>query len=273
MQYALRVGLLLTLVSILGGCSFGLPKMPSIFDESDSAPSGLPDMSHVPDAVPKVERIYPYSLRPYNVLGKRYIPLRSANGYVEEGVASWYGNKFHGKKTSIGERYDMYAMTAAHKTLPLPTYLRVTNLENDRTVVVRANDRGPFHGNRIIDLSYSAASRLGMLGKGTALVEVRAIDPHNPEASQKAASKHAKVSKSTRLYLQVGAFGDLENAQRLQDRLKTHLNRPVRLESVETTSGLRHRVQIGPLVSVEIADQVTAQLEPLNIYNIQLLLR
>ena len=273
MRHWLRASALLALVSALGGCSFGLPSMPSIFDESDSAPSGLPDMSHVPDAVPKVERIYPYSLRPYNVLGKHYTPLRTAKGYVEEGVASWYGNKFHGNKTSIGERYDMYAMTAAHKTLPLPTYLRVTNLENDRTVVVRANDRGPFHSNRIIDLSYSAASRLGMLGKGTALVEVRAIDPRNPEASQKAASKHAKVSKSTRLYLQIGAFGDLENAQLLQARLKTHLNRPVRLESADTTNCMIHRVQVGPLVSVEIADQVTTELEPLNIYHIQLLLQ
>jgi rare lipoprotein A len=112
-----------------------------------------------------------------------------------------------------------------------------------------------------------------MLGKGTALVEVRAIDPRNPEASQKAASKHAKVSKSTRLYLQVGAFSDLENAQRLKARLKTHLNRPVRLESADTTNGMIHRVQVGPLVSVEIADQVTTELEPLNIYHIQLLLQ
>jgi rare lipoprotein A len=116
------------------------------------------------------------------VFGKRYHTKSSSHGYVARGVASWYGPNFHGRKTSSGERYDMYAMTAAHKTLPLPTYARVTNVKNGRSAVVKINDRGPFHGNRIIDLSYSAARKLGVVAKGTAMVEVKAIDPRQPES-------------------------------------------------------------------------------------------
>jgi rare lipoprotein A len=135
----------------------------------------------VPDAVPRVEPRSRYGNPPfYNVLGKRYYVLSSSVAYVERGVASWYGPGFHEVRTSTGERYDMYGMTAAHKTLPLPAYVRVTNLQNGRSVVVRVNDRGPFVGNRIIDLSYTAASRLDMLRNGTAMVEVRALDPTAP---------------------------------------------------------------------------------------------
>jgi rare lipoprotein A len=135
----------------------------------------------VPDAVPRVEPRSRYGNPPfYSVFGKRYYVLSSSVAYVERGVASWYGPGFHKVKTSIGEVYDMYGMTAAHKTLPLPAYVRVTNLQNGRSVVVRVNDRGPFVGNRIIDLSYTAASRLDMLRNGTAMVEVRALDPTAP---------------------------------------------------------------------------------------------
>jgi peptidoglycan lytic transglycosylase len=135
----------------------------------------------IPDAVPKIEPLSRYGNPPYyEVFGKRYYVLSSSVAYVERGVASWYGPGFHQVRTSNGETYDMYAMTAAHKTLPLPAYVRVTNLENGRSVVVRVNDRGPFVGNRIIDLSYTAASRLDMLRNGTAMVEVRGIDPRAP---------------------------------------------------------------------------------------------
>src|SRR5262245_6035155 len=136
------------------------------------------DLNSIPDAVPKYE---PRSKRGnppfYTVLGKRYAVMDSADGYLERGVASWYGPTFHGESTSMGERYDMYSMTAAHKTLPLPAYARVTNLANGKSVVVRINDRGPFAKNRIIDLSYTAAAKLDMIKEGTALVEVRALQP------------------------------------------------------------------------------------------------
>ena len=147
----------------------------------------------------------------------------SGDGHVERGVASWYGKKFHGNLTSNRETYDMYAMSAAHTRLPLPTYARVTNLENGRQVVVRVNDRGPFHENRIIDLSYAAASRIGMLGKGTALVEIRAIDPSTPQQPSpktrvaKAGSHPGpvvtrSVRTTPRIFLQAGAFNSSGNA-------------------------------------------------------------
>jgi rare lipoprotein A len=135
----------------------------------------------VPDAMPRIEPRSRYGNPPfYDVFGKRYYVLSSSVGYWERGVASWYGPGFHKVRTSTGEPYDMYGMTAAHKTLPLPAYVRVTNLQNGRSIVVRVNDRGPFVGNRIIDLSYTAAAKLDMLRNGTALVEVRAIDPSTP---------------------------------------------------------------------------------------------
>ena len=143
-----------------------------------SAPA-MPDS--VPDAVPRIEPRAQHGNPPfYDVFGKRYYVLSSSVGYWERGVASWYGPGFHKVRTSIGEPYDMYAMTAAHKTLPLPAYVRVTNLQNGRSVVVRVNDRGPFVGNRIIDLSYTAAAKLDMLRNGTAMVDVRTIDPMTP---------------------------------------------------------------------------------------------
>jgi rare lipoprotein A len=140
-----------------------------------------PKPDSIPDVIPRIEPRARSGNPPfYDVFGKRYYVLSSSVGYRERGVASWYGPGFHKVRTSIGEPYDMYGMTAAHKTLPLPAYVRVTNLQNGRSVVVRVNDRGPFVGNRIIDLSYSAAAKLDMLRNGTAMVEVRTIDPSPP---------------------------------------------------------------------------------------------
>ena len=239
----------------------------------DSAPSGYPDVSDTPDAVPRAEKFARANMRSYTVFGQRYHPLKDNRGFVQQGVASWYGKKFHGNKTANGETYDMFAMTAAHKRLPLPSYVQVRNLENGKVAVLRVNDRGPFHGNRIIDLSYAAASKLCVTRKGTALVEVRAIDPRNPEAvNQRPASRHV-VSDSTRIYLQVGAFGDPRNARRLQSRLRDHLQREVRIQQAEGRNGTLHKVQIGPLASVKIADQVADRLEDIGIYQSQLLLR
>jgi len=237
------------------------------------------DVSHVPDAVPRVEpRSRGGNPSTYVVLGKRYYTLQDSKNFVERGIASWYGRKFHGRKTSNGEVYDMYAMSAAHKKLPIPTYAKVTNLKNGRSVIVRINDRGPFHENRVIDLSYAAASRIGVLGKGTALVEVRAIDPSAPEPAKatrvaykpprntnEQAVRVPSGSATPQIFLQAGAFSDSGNAQRLRKRLQQGLARSVRVTPVTTAGGDVHRVQVGPLASVEIADTVSAQMHELGI--------
>jgi rare lipoprotein A len=230
------------------------------------------DVSQVPNAVPKVEaRSRGGNPSTYVVLGKRYYTLQDSKNFVERGIASWYGRKFHGRKTSNGEVYDMYTMSAAHKKLPIPTYVKVTNLENGRSVIVRVNDRGPFHENRVIDLSYAAASRIGMLGKGTALVEVRAIDPSAPKpaATTRVAHKPPRGKKAgaapPQIFLQAGAFSSSENAERLRNRLQQGLARSVRVTPVSTSAGAVHRVQVGPLASVEVADNVTTQMHEFGI--------
>ncbi len=252
------------LVLVVAGCGGGgIPR--------DSAPPGYPDLSHVPDAVPRAEPYRPANLRPYTVAGRTYHPLHSAAGYRERGIASWYGTKFHDRRTASGERYDMYAMSAAHRTLPLPSYVRVTNLENGRSVVVRVNDRGPFHDNRLIDLSYAAASKLGMLGKGTALVEVVALDPRDPEHT--APPPSVTPGHQPRIYLQVGAFSIRDNAARLAARLDRLVRHPVQVLRGTTPRGAIHRVQIGPLASVEAIDRLVDLLERLHIRDARLLIR
>ena len=142
----------------------------------DGAPWWDVDVSKIPDATPTLHT-GPYKANPYTVLGKNYFPLQDSKTYVQSGTASWYGTKFHGQNTANGEVYDLYGMSAAHKTLPLPSYVRVTNLDNNRTVILRVNDRGPFYSDRIIDLSYAAAKKLGYAETGTARVKVEGIDP------------------------------------------------------------------------------------------------
>jgi len=142
----------------------------------DDGPGDKPP-AHVADAVPRVEPLHKYANRPYKALGKEYVPLTSLQPFKQRGMASWYGKRYHGQKTSSGETYDMYAMTAAHPTLPIPSYARVTSMKNGRSVVVRINDRGPFHAERVIDLSYAAAHRLDFIQAGQAQVEVEAIIP------------------------------------------------------------------------------------------------
>lgn len=181
------------LLALLSACSTNSWQRPSNTqrpipqNSQDSRPSEPFDASIVPDAVVKPEPYSKYGNPPsYEVNGKRYYTSKTSAGYIERGLASWYGTKFHGKRTSSGEAYDMYAMTAAHKTLPLPTYAEVTNLSNNKKVIVRINDRGPFHGDRIIDLSYTAALKLGIVGTGTGRVEVRALDPVAENISKRA---------------------------------------------------------------------------------------
>jgi rare lipoprotein A len=174
---ALALPLCAAVAAGLAACFSAPPRPESPRPVATPEPETPSPAQSVPDVVPRIEPRSRSGNPPfYNVLGKRYFVLSSSVGYVERGVASWYGPGFHKVRTSTGETYDMYGMTAAHKTLPLPAYVRVTNLQNGRSVVVRVNDRGPFVGNRIIDLSYTAASKLDMLRNGTAMVEVRSLD-------------------------------------------------------------------------------------------------
>ena len=189
----------------------------------------------VKDAVPKDEPLARYGNHsPYTVLGKTYTLLPTSKGYHERGIASWYGSKFHGRRTSSGELYDMHLATAAHKTLPLPTYAEVTNLDNGRKMIVKINDRGPFHEGRIIDLSYAAAIRLGVDQTGTARIDVRSVDV------KKSKKYSAKVADDT--FLQVGAFSKKSTAKDLAGELKAANLKPV---SVQKSRGL-YKVWIGP---------------------------
>jgi rare lipoprotein A len=225
--------------------------------ETDGAPVRPPDISAVPDAVPRAERPSRYgNPKSYKVFGRRYYVLESSDGYRERGIASWYGTKFHGRRTSSGEPYDMYAMTAAHKTLPLPTYARVTNLNNGRSVVVRVNDRGPFHDNRIIDLSYTAAWKLGVLKTGTGYVEVRALDPRSPTTT--AAARPIKVSSPgpVRLYLQAGSFSERANAERMRWRVEAIARDAVQVSPAMVDGRTTYRVRVGPIDTVAKADRL-----------------
>lgn len=212
----------------------------------------------------------------YEVFGERYYVLNTSAGYRERGIASWYGKKFHGKPTSSGEIYDMNAMTAAHKTLPLPTDVRVTNLRNGKSIVVKVNDRGPFVDNRIIDLSYSAARKLDMISAGTTFVEVEVFtgkstgvpliaDSSGPSAAAKSAGSMANPISSAmaepainttvvRLYLQVGAFGDRSNAQQLQEQLNGHGISNVVIRYDESREPALYRVRLGPITNVSEYD-------------------
>ncbi len=252
-------GALVTLAMFIAGCS----SSPSSDDEwaelRDSGPKGPVDLSAVPDAVPKQEPRSRYgNPSSYQVWGKHYQVLLSSKGYKERGIASWYGTKFHGRRTSSGEAYDMYAMTAAHKTLPLPTYARVTNLQNGRSIVVKINDRGPFHDNRLIDLSYAAASKLGVAAAGTGLVEVQALDPRKPLATFPTEPDAPPISPA--MYVQVGAFGSRYNADRLRERLQESLHSDIRVQPATAAGEPVYRVQVGPLASVEKTDALTADL-------------
>jgi rare lipoprotein A len=260
-RFRCRSGLSLTLVALLlAGCSttaYKTPPLPSL------PPPG--DIAAIPEPIPKVE---PRSARGnppfYTVLGRRYFVLETAGGYIERGVASWYGPGFHASTTSNGERYDMYAMSAAHKTLPLPAYVQVTNLRNGRSVVVRVNDRGPFKDGRIIDLSYTAASRLDMLKDGTTFVEVRALAP------EQKTKPPAPPQTPEALYVQAGAFGAQENATRLLERLRVQGIDKSFVREDAVNGRTLYRVRVGPIPSVNEFDRVLARLRALGIGDAQL---
>jgi len=249
-----------------------------------------PPSGTVPDAVPRAEPRSSHGNPPfYEVYGQRYQVRASADNYVERGVASWYGPDFQGHDTSSGERYDMYGMTAAHKTLPIPCYARITNLSNGRSVIVRINDRGPFVANRIVDLSYSAATRLDIVRTGTAFVELRTVGPGEqlpaPAPTMVAATPEVSAAPAmpapvpvavpapvavtvaappaVALYIQVGAFADPGNAQRVVDRLQS-AGVPHVFSVASAGSGqVLRRVRVGPIGTVEEFDQLAAQLATL----------
>lgn len=219
-------------------------------------------VDHIPEPVPRHEpRTIAGNKSPYKVLGKTYHVMKSPKGYSKKGIASWYGKKFHGHRTSNGEIYDMYGMTAAHKTLPIPSYVRVTNEANGRAVIVRVNDRGPFHAGRIIDLSYSAAKKLGFQSRGTTQVLVEYIDPDSyvkkntrtvpatvkkgePPAPTPARAGGYAIPDNT--FLQVGAFSKMQSAKTLQNQLLALTLYPVNITEPTKPGGL-YRVRIGPL--------------------------
>ena len=230
------------------------------------------ELAKIPDAVPKVEpRSKLGNMGTYEVFGKRYYVLGSSDGFAQKGIASWYGPKFHGKKTSNGEIYDMYAMTAAHKTLPLPSYLEVKNLENGRKIIVRVNDRGPFHDNRIVDLSYTAAIKLDMITEGTALVEIRAINPRTHRGGGTPVETRRGKRKVPDFYIQVGVFSKYNNAARLKDKLR-ELETPISLEKTRLNGRTAFRVKIGPLNNIEAADKIVSRLGLFDIHSHRILL-
>lgn len=231
--------------------------------QQDRASSQLLDLAQVREVIPVLEpRTLAGNKSPYTVNGKTYRVMQSEQGYSERGFASWYGEKFHGHKTSNGEIYDMFQLSAAHKSMPIPGFMRVTNLENNRSIVVRVNDRGPFHSERIIDLSYAAAYMLGFDNKGTAMVEVEAIVP-TLMASRESPPPPSPVLLAPQqvggAILQIGAFSDLQAAQQLSMQLQKMTSRPVFIRSVEIGEEreLIHRVRVGPIPDVDEISRIT----------------
>ncbi|MCU7834497.1 MAG: septal ring lytic transglycosylase RlpA family protein [gamma proteobacterium symbiont of Taylorina sp.] len=258
---------------LLFSCSGDIPRV----SRQDGPPAEQVNVDVIVDAVPQVTTRSKYgNPSSYVVFGERYHVMPSSKGYKERGIASWYGSKFHGRRTSSGEPYDMHAMTAAHKTLPLPTYVKVTNLKNNRQVILKVNDRGPFHEGRIIDLSHTAAIKLGVKGTGTGWVEVEAIDTNSvispSKMTTRTVSKISEVSGSQSpvpvtlqnkadLYLQIGAFINVKNAYNLRDRLSSAIVAgKVHVSERLINEQKIYRVRIGPVTSTEQAEKLSKTL-------------
>jgi rare lipoprotein A len=232
------------------------------------------DLAAIPDAVPRAEPLHRFANRPYAVLGRDYVPLPAAAGYRQRGTASWYGRRYHGQKTSSGEPYDMFAMTAAHPTLPIPSYVRVTRPDTGKSVVVRINDRGPFLHGRLIDLSYVAAWKLGLVDNGSGSVVVETVLPGTQTATSVAAAEPAPPveNRPTVLediqdpgergghYLQLGAFASRDNAESLKARLYRDLGE-LGDKLVVRGSGSLHRLQLGPWADIAEARRIAEQLK------------
>jgi len=234
----------------------------SAIESGDGPPPESIDVSKVPNAVPKQTSRSRYgNPKSYEVFGKQYYVMATHHNYKERGIASWYGSKFHGRRTSSGEPYDMHGMTAAHKSLPLPTYVKVTNLKNNRQVILKVNDRGPFHEGRIIDLSHTAAVKLGIKATGTGWVEVEAISPgqtNDQTNSQTIISSLAPNNKTSAvaLYIQLGAFSNSDNAHQLSERINLLLssNQAYIIKRINNDQTL-YKVRIGPFTDTAQADK------------------
>jgi rare lipoprotein A len=250
------------LALVLAACSTSAPRpaQPArtpggYYLDDGPLPNAPPDLDRVPEAQPRLEPIKPSTTRPYTVMGRTYTPMAALGSYRAEGIASWYGKRYHGQATASGEVYDMFAMTAAHPILPIPSYARVTNLQNGKSVVVRINDRGPFRSDRLIDLSYTAAFKLGMLGGGSTRVEVVSLIPGDTAV---AVAQPALVSTAAEpvpavpsappapgYYVQLGAFGMRDNAEAFARRVRAELDGLSSLLEV-FSQGSVYRVQAGP---------------------------
>lgn len=258
----LRISIVLPVLLAVVSCSSAPEQTPESPNKGrysisqDRAPTRIVDLSIIPEVIPQpINRTMAGNRSPYTVLGKSYQVLPTEEGYNESGVASWYGEKFHGHKTSNGEVFDMYQVSAAHKSLPIPSFLRVTNLDNNRSIVVRVNDRGPFHGDRVIDLSYAAALKLGYADRGTARVQLESIvasgafrDRGVSATTSAAGNENLRVSSSSSKYLQVGAFSELSTAQEVSTKVEEITSLPVFIRTVNISkSRTLHRVRVGPI--------------------------
>ena len=223
----------------------------------DDGPEETPpdNLDEIKDAQPKYEALSKRANRPYVAFEKKYTPMNKITPFEEEGYASWYGKRYHGRKTSIGEIYDMYQMTGAHKTLPLPCYIKVTNLKNKRSVIIRVNDRGPFIDQRIVDLSYAAAHKLDIIKNGSELVKIEMINPSLTKHNlKKINDKLSSLSSEKYFYIQAGAFSSEENANNLMNRIsRIKFKGPLTLKKINKDS--LHLVTIGPYKNKEIAEK------------------
>ncbi|MFL0810953.1 MAG: septal ring lytic transglycosylase RlpA family protein [Agarilytica sp.] len=249
------------LLILVSSIAFSACSTMYVAEEKDSGPARPLDVSHIQEPVPRHEiRTKAGNSSPYKVLGKTYRVMQDPRGYKARGVASWYGKKFHGRRTANGELYDMYGMTAAHKTLPIPSYVRVTNLNNYRSVIVRVNDRGPFHGDRVIDLTYTAAKKLGFENSGTAKVSLEYLDPDKfqakstyPAEQKRAGNEPAAPSPKNsagyalpeNTYLQVGAFGRQDSAQAFKQKLAGLTSLGISIVPSKKRPEI-YKVQVGP---------------------------
>ncbi len=241
----LRCAFVLTCLLGLGGCTFGVP----IGERGQAGPSSSPGSGQG----------NPSS---YVVFGQRYHVMDSSAGFKQRGIASWYGTKFHGRRTSSGEIYNMHAMTAAHKTLPIPVHVHVRNLDNGRTAVVRVNDRGPFIPGRIIDLSFAAAKKLGVTLPGTANVEITVVEPGQTSPTQvvRAVPLADPLEKEIPLFVQMGSFSNPLNANNLMQNLIAANESAVRISRLDTDQGPFYRVQVGPLFDIDEANAIMQRL-------------
>ncbi|RMH45546.1 MAG: septal ring lytic transglycosylase RlpA family protein [Gammaproteobacteria bacterium] len=249
-----------TIILLLSGCQSLMPH------HQDRGPARPVDVSHIPEPVPVAEPRSRYGNPTYyEVNGQRYYVMQTVEHFVQRGKASWYGVKFHGRRTSSGEPYNMYALTAAHKTLPLPSYVRVTNLDNGKQLVVKVNDRGPFHPGRIIDLSYAAAVRLGFAEQGTANVEIELLTPEKPTPLANSTTNH------TVLYVQIGAFRDTRHARKLALAVLEKFGKLAEVSAVQANDTMLYRVRLGPFKDASAAQQWQLELTKIGIQNAKII--